>query len=876
MTASEPRSLLVRTLPVLLVLGLVGMGTWFLLGRSTDRASNPGDPRPDPANAATLLPRGTDAIVDLGDGDGDGDGPALGSPAAALFENLPRAETGPETAGVVVDYPLDGSVFPPEIVAPTLLWHDESEAANLWFVRCTFPSGAQELRALVRGGAPQPGPIDERAIGDTNAPYEPSTYQASAHAWTPPVAWWRAFKERSVEQTAVLTIRGVSTAAPETVLSEGRVTMSTSKDRVGAPIFYRDVPLMPAVAEESGEIKPLAQDAVPLIGWRLRDISLPESKLLLTGMPSCANCHSFSNDGRTMGMDVDGPQGDKGTYALADIAPRMEIEYDDVMTWNSFPDKPSDHKTIGFLSRVSPDGRYVASTVNESLYVSNFVNYRFLQVFFPTRGILAWYSRETGAMRSLPGADDPAYVHCSPVWTPDGETIVFARAEAMDPYAPGKPLAREPNDPNEPRIQYDLYRIPFTEGQGGTPEPIEGASRNGMSNTFPKVSPDGKWLVFTKCRNGLLMRPDGRLWIVPLAGGEAREMRCNTSLMNSWHSWSPNSRWLVFSSKVNTPYTQMFLTHVDEDGNDTPPILIPNSTASNRAVNIPEFVNTRYDGLNEIHVPAVKHHRYFWSGFDLLQQNRLDEGIELIEAALKLEPDWGRAHVGLGTALAMRGDPAAGIEHFETAIELNPDYGTAHHNLGYTLLLMGKLDRAVYHLQRAVALRPTMPKAEGSLADALARLGRFDDAILHYKTALEQDASDYEAHRGLARAWIGKGRPEKAIAALERVVELRPDDVSALANVAWQRATSPSAEVRDGDRAVELATRARDLTRGSDPAILDVLGAAYAEAGRFQEAVLAATEAARLAAESTPDDVAAIAARAALYRGGRPYRTSGR
>jgi len=66
-------------------------------------------------------------------------------------------------------------------------------------------------------------------------------------------------------------------------------------------------------------------------------------------------------------------------------------------------------------------------------------------------------------------------------------------------------------------------------------------------------------------------------------------MSCNTSLMNSWHSFSPNGRWLVFSSKSRSPYTQMFLTHIDADGRDTPPILIENSTASNRAVNIPSL-----------------------------------------------------------------------------------------------------------------------------------------------------------------------------------------------------------------------------------------------------------------------------------------------
>ena len=86
-------------------------------------------------------------------------------------------------------------------------------------------------------------------------------------------------------------------------------------------------------------------------------------------------------------------------------------------------------------------------------------------------------------------------------------------------------------------------------------------------------------------------------------------MSCNTPLMNSWHSFSPNGRWLVFSSKSRSPYTQMFLTHLDEDGNDSPAILIENSTAANRAVNIPEFVNIPPDGLLKIDAPVTDYYR---------------------------------------------------------------------------------------------------------------------------------------------------------------------------------------------------------------------------------------------------------------------------
>ncbi len=93
--------------------------------------------------------------------------------------------------------------------------------------------------------------------------------------------------------------------------------------------------------------------------------------------------------------------------------------------------------------QLSPRGDKVVTTIDtpgqraSNYYVANFTDYRFLQVFFPTRGVLAWYSRATGILQPLPGADDPAYVQFGAVWSPDGEYLVFARARAQDPNPPG-------------------------------------------------------------------------------------------------------------------------------------------------------------------------------------------------------------------------------------------------------------------------------------------------------------------------------------------------------------------------------------------------------------------------------------------------------
>jgi Tol biopolymer transport system component len=104
----------------------------------------------------------------------------------------------------------------------------------------------------------------------------------------------------------------------------------------------------------------------------------------------------------------------------------------------------------------------------------------------------------------------------------------------------------------------------------------------------------------------MLLQPDSELYIIPSEGGRARRLRCNTNRMNSWHSFSPNGKWLVFSSKAYSDYTQLFLTHIDENGCSTPAVLLDNMTAPDRAANIPEFVNTHPDAIDKIHAKFLK------------------------------------------------------------------------------------------------------------------------------------------------------------------------------------------------------------------------------------------------------------------------------
>ena len=794
-------------------LALAGLAFAMLSGLGCHRGTEPAAPAP-PERRDVVLAEGIDFPSSAGP-----------TEQARIRALLSVAQTR-ATAGVTVDYPAEGAIFPPDIAAPTILWHDAT-AADRWLIDVSFGEGGGRLAALVPGDPPAQGDIDKRCISERNEIYQPTPYQATARSWKPDRTTWEMMKRLSAGQPARVAVYGFRGAESERPLSDGLVTLTTSRDPVGAPIFYRDVPLMPSQTEE-GVIKPLAKGALPLINWRLRDIGREESRILLQDMPTCANCHSFSADGKTLGLDVDGPQGDKGAYAIVPVARRTVIRDQDVMTWNAYPGMKTGLNTLGFLSRVSPDGQHVLSTINEALYVRNFWNYKFNQVFYPTRGILACYDRASGKIQALPGADDPRYVHCDPVWSPDGGTIVFARATARDPYIAGRPEATYANDPNETPIQYDLYRIPWNDGRGGKAEPLLGAGGNGMSNSFPKVSPDGRWVVFVQSRNGQLMRPDGRLFIVPLEGGAARPMRCNLTLMNSWHSFSPSGRWMVFSSKTNTPYTQMFLTHLDEAGNDSPPVLIENSTAANRAVNIPEFVNVAYDEFQGIDVPAVEASRHFVHGSDLAAQGKNEEAVAEYEKALAGPlPEWRtsawKVHGNLSKALLLLGRREPALQQIHEALRLNPYSAEMHANLGYLLFTGGQIDEALAETNLALKYAPKDPKPWTNRATIRLKQGDKAGARSDYDTAIGLDAKCVDAY-------VGRGT-------------LRRDDgdrAGALADFGSAIAADPKAAAPLYNRAVLLMKGGdqpgalRDLTDALQVAPADWPHRAEAEALRRQ------------------------------------------
>jgi len=677
--------------------------------------------------------------------------------------------------------------------------------------------------------------------------------------WKPDEDTWAKIKRLSVKSPATITITGFADDDSKSPVSGGSTTISTSSDPVGAPVFYRDVPVMFVAAKEKGAIQPLPNSALPLIKWRLRYIGETESHTVMENLPTCANCHSFSLDGKTLGLDMDGPRNDKGLYALVPVSKNITIRHQDVIRWSSFQDDPATRSTdpsvkrFGIMSQVSPDGRYVVTSVSppaaphredsfkfvpglaDRLFSMNYRDIRFSQVFYPTRGILVWYDRKEGKLRHLPGADDPRFVQTSAFWSPDGKYLIFSRAEARDPYPPGTELPTYANDPKETQIQYDLYRIPFNEGRGGKAEPVIGASGNGMSNNFPKVSPDGRWIVFVQCHNGLLMRPDSKLYILPFAGGKPRLMKCNTPLMNSWHTFSPNGRWLAFSSKGRSPFTQLMLTHIDANGNDTPAILVDNTTDANRVVNIHEFVNLPPDGLAKIDPQATEFYALANKAYELMEKNQMAEAIPLWRDALKRDPDEALAHYALATALSGNDQEREAVEEYREACALDTHHANWFAHLAVSLALNGDLDGAIDNWRKSLAIDPANASVEMDLGTALFEKGQAQEGFEHLQNAVEKAPNFPDAHNHLGLALAKMGRLDDSVDQLQKAIALQPTSAEYRFNFGYVLGLHG-----DFPGAVAAFQKSVELSGGKNSRCLAALADAYDKTGRPAEAVQSA------------------------------------
>ena len=259
-------------------------------------------------------------------------------------------------------------------------------------------------------------------------------------------------------------------------------------------------------------------------------------------------------------------------------------------------------------------------------------------------------------------------------------------------------------------------------------------------------------------------------------------------------------------------------------------------------------------------------------GNALAAQGRFDEAIKNYRKAIQINPDFSEALYNLGAALAAQSRFDEAIKNYRQAIQINPNYLEAQYNLGNALAARGRFDEAIESYRRAIQINPNFSEALDNLGNALAAQGRFDEAIENYRQAIQINPNRPEIffHLGVALGQLG--RPREAVVQYREALGLNPNLAGALNNLAWVLATSPDAGLRDGAEAVRLAERACGLTHYGAPFIIGTLAAAYAEAGRFPEAVTTAEKAEQLATDA---GLTAVAAKnrqlLEFYRAGKPY-----
>jgi len=277
-------------------------------------------------------------------------------------------------------------------------------------------------------------------------------------------------------------------------------------------------------------------------------------------------------------------------------------------------------------------------------------------------------------------------------------------------------------------------------------------------------------------------------------------------------------------------------------------------------------------------------------GSGLIQLGKLEEAISQYHKALAIKPNEANTLNNLGNAMAIKGDDDAAIALYKKALESQPDYNAAA-NLGNAFLRRRRLDEAVAQYREALKFRSDNPETLSNLGKALLLLGDFDSAlacfektgvlspdpftkweslgnaflqmedwepaIACYQQAIRIKPRSADIHAELGTAFFRNGNTKAAMDSLQQALDIEPNQVPIQNNLALLLATTPETALRDGARAVALATKANQLSGGANPSVLSTLAAAYAEEKNFELATATARRALELAVAQKQDALAA-------------------
>jgi tetratricopeptide (TPR) repeat protein len=259
-------------------------------------------------------------------------------------------------------------------------------------------------------------------------------------------------------------------------------------------------------------------------------------------------------------------------------------------------------------------------------------------------------------------------------------------------------------------------------------------------------------------------------------------------------------------------------------------------------------------------------------GSALIKSGKTDEAIAHLKDAVRIYPTYAEAQSNLGIALVAKGDIDAALPYLRRAASLSPSNTRVGYNLGRALRMTQASEEAASQLTKVVQIDPQYADAHFELGLALASSEHYPAAIEHLETAVRLAPEKPDYHQVLASVLMANDQIAAAMTEYRQSLSLRPDDAETMITLASILATHPDPRLRNGADAVRLAQRANELTRATDPVVLAGLAAAYAEAGRFPEAIAACQQSISVA---TAAGDSALVARGeqllALFRAGRPF-----
>ena len=297
------------------------------------------------------------------------------------------------------------------------------------------------------------------------------------------------------------------------------------------------------------------------------------------GKGNCVNCHSFRDrDPDDMLFHMRSELA--GTYLFKDgHKEKLETKTDSTISALVYP-------------YWHTSGEYVAFSVNRTNQVLHMRNPNRIEVFDEASDVVVYDVDDHKIVTSDILSSDNAF-ETFPTFSPDGRSLYFCSADAVEPMPEG---FRD--------VRYSLCRVDFNPDDcsfGTIVDTLYDVRTAGRSVSFPRISPDGRHLVFALSDYGnfSIWHKDADLYIVDLASGSVSPMDgLNSEDVESYHSWSSNSRWMIFSSRRDDGlHTRPYIAYVDDDGNAHKPFLLPQKSplsyygASMYSFNIPEFVN---------------------------------------------------------------------------------------------------------------------------------------------------------------------------------------------------------------------------------------------------------------------------------------------